>query len=241
MKQQKKFDTLHESQVKAYREAGVKALEEWAGALSLEPMEDGDSKETFVRRCVLAIRKAKAPLWPGVENSKQLIREQVQKRALETFEKYHPEGSEEGEAEPSEGEGDTEPEQSEDGEAMTEEEEGEEEDGEVEKKTEKPASAPKVKNKVSNKNNQKKKIVRKKGAGAKGGMRKNFNGKKECSWKQERVIWIRLPLFSAHRSPLANTFQHDKHKFLISSFDCYLDRFRKSQSYFSSFPHLHDE
>ena len=114
--------------MKAYQEAGTKALNEWAEALSLEPMEEGDSKETFVRRCVLALRKAEAPLWPGVENSKQIIREKVQKRALETFEKYHPEGSEEGEAEPTEGEGDTEPEQGEDGEAITaeEDEEGEE-------------------------------------------------------------------------------------------------------------------
>ena len=170
--------------MKAYQEAGTKALNEWAEALSLEPMEEGDSKETFVRRCVLALRKAEAPLWPGVENSKQIIREKVQKRALETFEKYHPEGSEEGEAEPTEGEGDTEPEQGEDGEAMTaeedeeegEEEDGEEEDGEVEQKTDNPGSAPKAKNKVNNKNVQKKKVVRKKGSNAKGGVRKNFTG-----------------------------------------------------------------
>jgi len=171
---QKKYSNLHESQVKAYREAGTKALEEWADALSLEPMDEGDSKEIFVRRCVLAIRKAEAPLWPGVENSKQLIREKVQNRAMETFEKYHPQASEEGGAEPSEGEGDTEPEQSEDGEALTEEEDGEEEDGEVEQKTEKPASALKVKNKVNNKNIPKKKVVRKKATAAKGGKHKNF-------------------------------------------------------------------
>mmetsp|Transcript_18181 Transcript_18181/g.45008 ORF Transcript_18181/g.45008 Transcript_18181/m.45008 type:complete len:199 (-) Transcript_18181:1751-2347(-) len=173
---QKKFENLHESQVKAYKEAGTKALKEWADALALEPMEEGDSKETFVQRCVLSLRKAEPPLWPGVEGPKKFIREEVQKRALATFEKYHPEGSEEGEAEPSEGEGDTEPEQSEEGEAMTEEEDGEEEDGEVEQKAGKPATAPKVKNKVNNRNNQKKKVVRKKGAGAKGGIRKNFAG-----------------------------------------------------------------
>jgi len=178
MKQkQKKFDSLRESQVKAYREAGTKALKEWADALSLEPMEDGDSKETFVRRCVLAIRKAEAPLWPGVENSKQLIREKVQKRALETFEKYHPEGSEEGKADPSEGEGDTEPEQSEDGEEMTEEEDGEEEDGEVESKTEKQASVPK-KPRGNNGKPIKRKPIRKNRVGPKGGIRnnKNFSG-----------------------------------------------------------------
>ncbi|KAL3945659.1 MAG: hypothetical protein SGBAC_000227 [Bacillariaceae sp.] len=175
----KKVDNLHEAQVKAYKEAGTKALKEWAEALSQEPMEEGDSKDTFVRRCVLAIRKAEPPLWPGVENAKSLIREEIQKRALATFEKYHPEGSEEGEAEPSEGDGGTEEgEQSEDGEAMTEEEDGEEEEGEVEQKPGKPAAAPKVKNKVNNKNPPKKKVVRKKGPGAKGGMRKNFAGNK---------------------------------------------------------------
>ncbi|CAJ1949779.1 unnamed protein product [Cylindrotheca closterium] len=197
----KKLDALHESQVNAYKEAGTKALKEFAEAMSLEPMEEGDSKETFVRRCVLAIRKTELPLWPGIENFKKLVREEVQKRALATFEKYHPaEGSEELKtepsaesgaepgAEPSEGEGevegDTEPDQSEEGEAegegeaMTDEEEGEEEeeDGEVEQKSDKPAAAPKGKNKVNNKNNPKKKVVRKKGAGAKSGIRKNFAG-----------------------------------------------------------------
>jgi len=170
---------LHESQVKAYKEAATKSLKVWAEASALEPMEEGDSKDTFTRRCVLASRKAEAPSWPGSDNSKQVIREELQQRALATFEKYHPEGSE-GEVEPSEGEGEgeTEPEQS--GEEGEEKEEDmtEDEDGEIEPTPEKTGPPQKVKNKVNNRNQnkQKNKVVRKKVIAVKGGPRKNFAG-----------------------------------------------------------------
>eukprot|EP00980_Cylindrotheca_fusiformis_P012240 scaffold2983_cov123-Cylindrotheca_fusiformis.AAC.10 len=162
----KRVDKLHQSQVKAYQEAGLKALREWAQTLALEPMDDGDTKETFVKRCLLASTKSSPPNWKGLTNPKQIISEEVQKRATEVYEKYRPENSE-GEAEPSEGEGETEGEPSEEGETE------EEADG-ADQKAADSSFTPKTKNKLKNKTRNK--VAKKKGTGAKGGMRKNFTG-----------------------------------------------------------------
>jgi hypothetical protein len=159
---------LHLSQVKAYKEAGLKALQDWAQSLALEPMEDSDTKESFVKRCILASSKSQPPNWKVIENPKQISMDEIQKRAAETYEKYRPEGTD-GEVEPSEGEGETEGEPSEEGEADTEEEMDT-----ADQKTAENAFTPKIKNKLKNK--PRNKVPRKKGNGAKGGMRKPFAG-----------------------------------------------------------------
>jgi hypothetical protein len=176
---------LHQSQVKAYREAGLKALKDWAQSLSLEPMEDSDTKESFSKRCVLASRSHEVPNWSGILESSKIVSLEIQRRALETYEKYHPVGEQVEEdrgAEPSEGEeGEAEPSE---GEAETEEE-----IETTEQKAAETASATKPKNKAHAKTNKQKNKVaaRKKGNAAKGAMRKNFGahrrGKKNAAGK----------------------------------------------------------
>ena len=82
-------------------------------------MEDSDTKEIFVQRCIAALGtgKVQVPNWKGLEISK-VVNSEIKKRAEETYDKYHPveeeEDDEDGEVEasegeePSEGEGDTE-------------------------------------------------------------------------------------------------------------------------------------
>lgn len=160
------MDKLHFSQVKAYQEAGFKALQDWAQSLALEPMEESDTKETFVKRCILGSSKASPPNWKGIEKSQQIVSDEIQKRASETYDKYHPETTD-GEVEPSEGEGETEG--SEEGEADMEEEQEA-----SAQKTAGSSFTPKIKNKLQNK--PRNKVVKKKATGAKGGMRKKFTG-----------------------------------------------------------------
>lgn len=93
---QKRVDALHQSQVNAYREAATKAIKEWAMAFPLEPMEDRDSEQTFVERCVSALvfvpssTGAASHIWPNwkLENAKELASNEVRKRARAIFEKY---------------------------------------------------------------------------------------------------------------------------------------------------------
>lgn len=146
----------------------MKALRDWAQSLALEPMEDSDTKESFVKRCILASSKFPPPNWKVIENPKQIVTNEIQKRAAETYEKYRPEGTD-GEVEPSEGEGETEGEPSEEGEADTEEEMET-----ADQKTPDNGFTPKIKNKLKNK--PKNKVARKKGNVAKGGIRKPFAG-----------------------------------------------------------------
>lgn len=98
MWKQKRIDALHQSQAKAYREAAIKAIKEWAAAFPLQPMEDGDSEQAFVDRCVSALVFDPSPkgggqhTWPNwkLENAKAIANLEVRKRARAIFEKYHP-------------------------------------------------------------------------------------------------------------------------------------------------------
>jgi len=87
------MDKLHQSQVKAYREAGVQSIKEWTQSYPLQPMEEGDSKITFVNRCIASITTATGanglPNWK-VDNAKLTAMNEIRKRACATFEKYHP-------------------------------------------------------------------------------------------------------------------------------------------------------
>jgi hypothetical protein len=151
---QKRLDDLHNSQVKAYREAGTKAIQEWASGFPLEPMEEGDSEQTFVDRCVSALvgggssinaaKDAVCP-WPNwkLDNAKDLASSEVRKRAKSIYEKYHPSAEEEDGDENNEDAGGTDECEAEDADEVEtgdeieeeeddeDEEDGEEEDGEV--------------------------------------------------------------------------------------------------------------
>lgn len=85
------MDKLHQSQVKAYREAAVQSVKEWASSLPLQPMEEGDTKITFVNRCITSINAAAEamPNWK-LDNAKVAAMNEIRKRAITTFEKYHP-------------------------------------------------------------------------------------------------------------------------------------------------------
>jgi hypothetical protein len=94
---QKRVDALHESQVIAYHEAATKAIKEWAMAFPLEPMEDGDSEQAFVNRCVSALifvpsstgaASHTLPNWK-LDIGRALASNEVRKRAKAIFEKYH--------------------------------------------------------------------------------------------------------------------------------------------------------
>ena len=78
---------MHKSQVKAYEEAAGKALKEWAQSASLEPMEENDTEDIFVNRCVSAVT-ASAPVW-RVDVSR-IIGSEISKLAKTTFAKYNP-------------------------------------------------------------------------------------------------------------------------------------------------------
>jgi len=87
------MDKLHQLQVKAYRDAAVQSVKEWANKFPLQPMEEGDSKIAFVNRCIASIIKASGansfPNWK-IENSKLIVMNEIRKRASATYEKYHP-------------------------------------------------------------------------------------------------------------------------------------------------------
>lgn len=87
---------MHKKQVKAYLEAAQKALEEWAVAtIPLEPMEDTDTKESFVQRCIATLAKLQIlpPNWKGGIPVSKVVSSTIKKRAEETFDKYHPVGN----------------------------------------------------------------------------------------------------------------------------------------------------
>jgi hypothetical protein len=87
------MDKLHQAQVKAYREAAVQSVKEWALSFPLQPMEEGDSKIVFVNRCITSITTASGanamPNWK-FENAKATALNEIRKHANATFEKYHP-------------------------------------------------------------------------------------------------------------------------------------------------------
>ncbi|MGK3733592.1 MAG: hypothetical protein ACI8RD_009361, partial [Bacillariaceae sp.] len=115
--------------VKAYREAAIQSNNEWFLSLPLQPMEEGDTKDTFVDRCILAVEQITVPNWK-LPNTKATAINEIRKRANATYEKYHPieedgeeEVAEEEEADEAEGSGETGDEISED--------DGDEDNGEV--------------------------------------------------------------------------------------------------------------
>ncbi|KAL3906243.1 MAG: hypothetical protein SGILL_009348, partial [Bacillariaceae sp.] len=91
------------SQVKAYCEAATNAIKEWALAFPLEPMEEGDSEQTFVDRCASALVFVPSPkgagshTWPNwhLDNAKALASLEVRERARAIYEKYRPAHDEE--------------------------------------------------------------------------------------------------------------------------------------------------
>jgi len=119
---------LHQSQVKAYREAAIHSVKEWATRLPLEPMEDGDTMSTFVDRCVSA-ETVLPPNWK-LTNAKAIAVKEIRTRANAIYKKYHPidEDCEKGDAGTNEAEYNTE-----DGETSDQmsEDDGEIEDGDV--------------------------------------------------------------------------------------------------------------
>lgn len=85
------MEKLHQSQVKAYHEAAMKSLKEWASSFPLQPMEEADTKIAFVNRCIASTVSAvnTMPNWK-LDNAKITAVNEVRKRAVATFEKYHP-------------------------------------------------------------------------------------------------------------------------------------------------------
>jgi hypothetical protein len=100
---QKRLDDLHQSQVQAYREAATEAIQSWAMSAPLEPMEEHDTEEAFVDRCVSALVKGKRganassssspspplPNWK-LDDIEALAGDEIRKRARAVYEKYHP-------------------------------------------------------------------------------------------------------------------------------------------------------
>jgi hypothetical protein len=109
---------LHKSQVQAYQQSAQKALIEWVNSVPLEPMEENDSEDSFVERCVTVIGHVKIPDWK-LDDLQPLVSAEVHRRAKATYAKYHPD------EDPDDGE-EGEEEEEDDGE---EGDEGEEEDG----------------------------------------------------------------------------------------------------------------
>lgn len=90
------MDRLHQSQIKAYREAAIHSIKEWSASLPLQPMEEGDSKTAFVGRCIAAAGTSAAgmnghalPNWE-LATAKATAINEIRKRANATYEKYHP-------------------------------------------------------------------------------------------------------------------------------------------------------
>jgi len=177
------MDKLHQSQVKAYYEAATKSVKEWASSLPLQPMEEEDTKSAFVNRCIASINTAAStmPNWK-VGNAKVTAVNEIRKRAITTFEKYHPVEEDVGDeknpgiaasASGEAGKADEAEEESESG-AITEDGEltGEEDDGENASDQEQTTS-----NKINQPNRKKGRRVLKKGTKAKAGFRNNKGGR----------------------------------------------------------------
>lgn len=155
MRHQKRLEELHQSQVKAYREAATRAIQSWATALPLEPMEENDTEETFVDRCVSALvssgnsgdattSSAASPMIPSwkLDSAKALASDEIRKRAKAVYVRYHPADDEangdilvagDAEGEGEDGEDDKTGDEAEDGE---EDENSNEEEGKVEQQKE---------------------------------------------------------------------------------------------------------
>lgn len=115
------MDELHHSQIQAYREAAVKALREWCQTeVLLEPMEEADTENAFVERCVAAYTNGKIllPRWHLDVQTKNVVVIEIRKRARATFAKYHPQDA--GSDEVNAGDGEDEGEVDEDGEVEDE-------------------------------------------------------------------------------------------------------------------------
>ena len=159
--------------MQAYREAARIGLRDWAQSTALSPMEENDTEETFVSRCVSAMNKASdRPNWK-VDNARLIISMEIRKRAKAIYAKYHPE-EETAEAAAAMDEG----EEQESGEEGEEDEDGEVgEEGETSdspKTTDAPAGNNKGKQQKGKKRG--KQQVRKKGTAAKQGLRKGPQG-----------------------------------------------------------------
>lgn len=82
-----RIDKLHQSQVKAYRDFAIRSIKDWASSLPLQPMVEGDTKESFVERCVSA--GTTIPNWQLPDTTVTAINE-IRKRAISAYEKYNP-------------------------------------------------------------------------------------------------------------------------------------------------------
>jgi len=84
---------LHQSQVKAYQEAAIQSVKEWGLALPLQPMEEDDTKISFVNRCIKSVNNVSGanaiPNWK-FGGAKITAMQEIRKRAAATFDKYHP-------------------------------------------------------------------------------------------------------------------------------------------------------
>ena len=80
---------MHQSQVQAYREAAVKALRAWAQTEApLAAMNDNDTQDAFVERCVMATLQQSWPNWQ-LDSAKMVVVIEIRKRARTTFAKYN--------------------------------------------------------------------------------------------------------------------------------------------------------
>mmetsp|Transcript_9115 Transcript_9115/g.19732 ORF Transcript_9115/g.19732 Transcript_9115/m.19732 type:complete len:216 (+) Transcript_9115:1170-1817(+) len=91
---QSRMERLHQSQIIAYRKAAVKSIQDWTLSVPLGPMEEGDTKQAFVERCVPTITTTGTgantlPNW-HLATAKATAIAEIRKRAIETYEKYHP-------------------------------------------------------------------------------------------------------------------------------------------------------
>lgn len=88
------MEDLHKSQVQAYKDAARKALQEWSQSIPLQPMEETDTEETFVQRCVSVPMMGNdpnpIPRWTGLDDWEAAAMTMLRHRAKVTFAKYHP-------------------------------------------------------------------------------------------------------------------------------------------------------
>lgn len=83
------MDRLHQSQVKAYRDAATKSIKDWVASVPLQPMEEGDTKAEFVQRCVASIATTTVPNW-HLATAKSIAITEIRNSATATYDKYHP-------------------------------------------------------------------------------------------------------------------------------------------------------
>jgi len=86
------LESLHKSQMAAYRDAAIKGLREWVqSSAPLAPMEENDTESAFVDRCAASIQPgaSNVPNWK-IDAASKIISMEMRKRARATFLKYHP-------------------------------------------------------------------------------------------------------------------------------------------------------